>query len=248
MKPHNDCDTIFIDDSGFGSTHYIFTGIYIPRESADQANDMMDEWRESLLLRYGILTDYELHATTFVNNRGRPAGNDRPVYLPTRIKIYHECLRIVASIPKVRIFNTLSDRKVQMVAFGRLLNRLQVAATKRNSTVQVYCDAGKESDMDRLVRNIRLSNLTPSKFGNWGAGEYFKNINLDRVHERIVYLDSRVSHFIQSADFCAYAILRWKVEELPNRTRNNLHEAYREIEPVFERRAFTKDPHGIIRA
>ncbi len=248
MIPRNDCDTIFIDDSGFGRSHYIFTGIYIPKSSASTANEMMRDWRSSLYDRYGIPPDYELHATNFVNNRGRPAGDDKPIFRPTRVKIFLECLSLVATIPDVNIFNTLSDRKAQMVAFGRLLNRLQVAARKRDSTVQVYCDGGKELEMNRLMRDLRFSNLVPSQYGQWSDGRHFQNVRLDRVHETIVYLDSRESHFIQAADFCAYAMLRWKAEDLPNRTRSNLHESYKLIEPVFERKAFRADPHGIIRA
>lgn len=248
MIPRSDCDTIFIDDSGFGSSHYIFTGIYIPKGSASAANQMMLEWRLFLKERYGIPSGYELHATSFVNNRGRPAGEHRPIFRPTRVKIFLECLSLIAGIPEVRIFNTLSDRKAQMIAFGRLLNRLQVTARKRESTVQVYCDGGKESEMNRLMRSLRFSNLIPSRYGEWGDGRHFKDVRLDRVHETIEFLDSRESHFIQAADFCAYSMLRWKAESLTNRTRNNLHESYKLIEPVFERQAFRSDPHGIIRA
>lgn len=248
MIPRTDCDTIYIDDSGFGSTHYVFTGIYIPRGSANAANKMMLDWRASLDERYGISPEYELHATNFVNNRGRPAGEARLIFRSTRVKIYLECLNLIAGVPDVKIFNTLSDRKAQMTAFGRLLNRLQVAARKRESTVQVCCDGGKEMEMNRLMRDLRFSNLVPSRYGQWEDGRHFQDVRLDRVHEAIVFLDSRESHFIQAADFCAYAMLRWKAEELPNRTRSNLHEAYKLIEPVFERKAFRADPHGIIRA
>lgn len=216
--------------------------------SANAATDMMNSWRRSLLTRYGIPPNYELHATHFVNNRGRPAGEDHPIFRPTRVKIFLECLKLIENIPNVKVFNTLSDRKVQMVAFGRLLNRLQVAARVRGTTVQICCDSGKESDINRLMRNLRASNLIPSKFGQWSDGNFFRDVRLDRVHEEIFFLDSQASHFIQAADFCAYAMLRWKAENLPNRIRDNLHEAYRIIEPVFERRAFRADPHGIIRA
>jgi hypothetical protein len=248
LIPTSETDTFFMDDSGFGSKYYIYTGIYIPRQSAEDANSLMLDWRQSLLKRYGISADYELHATSFVNNRGRPAGPYRPVFEPTRIKIFLECLQMITRIPDVKLLNTLSTRKDQMEVFGRLLNRLQVAARSRNSTVKILCDKGKESEMNRILRRMHLSNLIPSKYGIWSDGNYFRDVKLDRVAQDITYLDSRDSHFIQAADFCAYSILRWKAEDLPNRTRNNLHLSYRMIEPIFEKRAFKADPHGIIRA
>lgn len=203
---------------------------------------------DALYTRYGIPIEYELHATKFVNNRGWPAGPGRRIFPPTRLKIFRECLAKVAGIPDVRIFNTLSREKQALTAFERLLNRLQAAAKARREIVKIYCDQGKESKMDRLFARLRKSNHIPSSLGGWIGDDFTKHVSLDNIDPSICYLDSRDDHFIQAADFCAYSMLRWKAEDLPNRTRGGLHKSFKIIEPVFEKRAFRKDPHGIIQA
>ncbi len=239
-------DAIYIDDSGFGKECFIWTGIYIPAPVLAMAEYSMQRWRRDLEHHYGIPPEYELHATKFANNRGRPS--DKTIYASTRTKIFHQCLTLIAEIPESKLLNTCSTRDKSIIAFGRLLNRINRAAQAHSGRVKVFCDKGKETELERIFNQLKAANHIPSRLGGWSGGAFTKNIPLDRIESEITFLDSRENHFIQAADFCAYAMLRWQATNMPNRERYNLHEAYRIIEPIFERRAFRSDPHGIIRA
>jgi hypothetical protein len=121
-----------------------------------------------------------------------------------------------------------------------MCNRIQTNMEKQKSRAIIISDEGK--NYDGLVRRMRRYNPIPSRFGG------VHHCPLDRIVEDLVYRKSERSLFIQAADFCAYALLRMEAPTPSIRTRG-LEDAFLELKPVLERRAYAKDPRklGIIR-
>jgi hypothetical protein len=102
-------------------------------------------------------------------------------------------------------------------------------------------DEGK--DFTPLIRRMRRSNSIPTVHGSWG-GAVARNKPVDRIVEDIVYRDSKHSTFIQLADLCAFSLLRFE-RPTPRTVAAGLEAAFRRLDPVVVKQAFTKDPKGL---
>ncbi len=186
----------------------------------------------------------EFHATEFVSGRGKIA--DSIIYKGTRCKIFVETLDRIAKLPKVRLFNVAMNQKRELIAFERLLNRINRTMKAWDSKAILLCDEGKEAIYTRLARKMGVHNPIPSKFGVWPSGHSSQNIPLDLIIEDPIFKQSHSSYFVQLADFCAYALLRREVR-LPSKDRYGLHEAFELLRPIVVRECNPKDPCGIVR-
>jgi hypothetical protein len=111
---------------------------------------------------------------------------------------------------------------------------------KQKSRAIIISDEGK--NYDGLVRRMRRFNPIPSRFGG------VNHSPLNRIIEDIVYRKSERSLFIQAADFCAYSLLRME-SPTPAIITRGLADAFLDLRPALETRAYAKDPRklGIIR-
>lgn len=235
---------IYIDDSGDENID-IFSALAVDAEYWNQAFQRIREFRRQIKQSDGILVYKELHAWKFVSGRGHIA--DRVVPKRRRCEIFKEALHLLAGMEGVQLFNAVGYRKQKLKAYEWLLNRINTAMSKWNSLAILVIDQGSETEYLRLTRRIRVYNPIPSKFGVWlETGERYKNIPIERIIEDPFFKDSSQSYWIQMADFCSYALLRWECP-LESKKIYGLHEAFPILEPILVKEANPNDPYGIIR-
>jgi hypothetical protein len=99
-------------------------------------------------------------------------------------------------------------------------------------------DEGK--DYNRLVRKMGVYNPIPSRF----VGGATRNIVLNKIVDEILYKRSQDSHFIQIADFCAYALLRSE-RPLPSKNAYGLHQSFDKLIPLCQKQCYARDPRGL---
>jgi len=108
------------------------------------------------------------------------------------------------------------------------VHHLDEFALQRDDHMILISDQGK--DYTPLLRRMRRQNA------------------VKRVVEDIVYRDSQHSTFIQLADFCAFALLRFENPTF-RIEKAGLHRAFQRLEPALLPHTFHNDPKclGIIR-
>jgi Protein of unknown function (DUF3800) len=229
---------VYVDDSKDEKT-CCFSAIIIPAEQWSKALEHLIHLRRTMKAVDGIYTTIELHATDWLGGR----GNVAPVKVlrSRRAAIFRIALRHFAKLPECSILNAHGRRSQDSILFERLCNRLQTNMAKQRSRAIIISDEGKS--YDSLVRRMRRYNPIPSRFGG------VVHRPLDRIVEDLVYRKSERSLFIQAADFCAYSLLRMETPT-PSIITRGLQDAFLELKPALELRAYAKDPRklGIIRA
>jgi hypothetical protein len=112
----------------------------------------------------------------------------------------------------------------------------------------VIADQGREFEITKAFRRMRIFNPVPSKMGQWSSGTYTKNIIVERQIEDPVFKASERSYFIQLADAAAFALLKRETTPSDRVKRYGLHKAWdKMIAPVSLTAASKRDPHGIVR-
>lgn len=228
---------VYVDDSKDEKT-CCFSAIIIPAERWSDALQHLIDFRRAIKAFYGVYTSIELHATDWLGGRGNVAP--KKILRSKRADIFRIALRHYAQLPECSIINAHGRRSQDTTLFERLCNRLQTNMQKQKSRAIIISDEGK--NYDGLVRKLRRHNPIPSRFGG------VVHCPLDRIIEDIVYRKSERSLFIQAADFCAYSLLRME-SPTPAILTRGLQDAFLELEPALEKRAYAKDPRklGIIR-
>lgn len=234
----------YVDDSR-DEELCVFSVLAIPAQNWRQAFHEVRQWRRSLRHSDGVYVYKELHAWKFVSGRGRPS--ERIITKARRAVIFRDCIRLVAALPAVRLFNAVFPRKQDERAFERLLNRMNRALRDWDSHGLLICDEGKESTYTRLVRRMGTYNPIPSRFGTWrDTGLTYRNIPIDRIIEDPFFKASNRSYFIQLVDFVAYSLLR-RERQVPSKNRYGIHQAFADLAGILVREASRMDPEGIIR-
>ena len=189
------------------------------------AENMIVSFRHRLNASDGIMVTKELHATDFVAGRGNLGS---VVTKWRRARIFEEALTFVAALPGVAVVNACLARSSEDLAFERLVNHLDAFALDRDDHIILISDQGK--DYTPLLRRMRRQDA------------------VKRVVEDIVYRDSKHSTFIQLADFCAFALLRFE-NPTGRLQKAGLHRAFQRLEPALLPQSFRNDPKslGIIR-
>jgi hypothetical protein len=229
----------YLDDSGDEKVR-AFCLISVPVLEWHRSFQHAKNYRRTMRERHGIYVTKELHATEFVGGRGRISAEQ--ISKETRVRIYNESLSSIVRLPGVRLFNAIAPKRSEYMLFERLLNRVNRAMKEWDSHALLISDEGK--DYNRLVRKMGVYNPIPSQFG--GAT---RNVVLNRIVDEILYKRSQDSHFIQIADFCAYALLRSEVH-LPSKNALGLHRSFERLIPMCQTQCYARDPRklGIIRA
>lgn len=228
----------YIDDSK-DSALACFSALVLPASRWLAAERLIIDYRRRLKTSDGILVTKEFHATDLVAGRGDLGA---VVSKWRRARIFEDALTFVTTLPNVAILNACVPRSLEDRAFERLAGRLNVFATKAQSHIMLIADEGK--DFTPLIRRMRRSNCITSAHGSWSGDAASKNKPLDRIVEDIVYRDSKHSTFIQLADLCAFSLLRFE-RPTPKIVAAGLDAAFRRLDPVVVKHAFTKDPKGL---
>jgi hypothetical protein len=228
----------YLDDSG-DATVRAFTALAIPVDEWHTCFNNVKKYRAFLKENYDIYVRKELHATEFVGGRGKIAPHTIPK--ETRVRIFNQALTAITRLPGVSLFNAIAPKHAEYQLFERLLNRINRTTKAWGSHALLISDEGK--DYNGLVRKMGVYNPIPSQFG--GAT---RNVTLDRIVDEILYKRSQDSHFIQMADFCAYALLRSEVS-LASKDALGLHKSFDRLHGICQTQCYAKDPRklGIIR-
>jgi Protein of unknown function (DUF3800) len=228
----------YIDDSK-DSGRACFSAIVLPASQWLAAERLILDYRLRLKMSDGIVVTKEFHGTDFIAGRGDLGAI---VSKWRRARIFEEALTFVTTLPSVSVLNACVPRKLEDRAFERLADRLNVFAAKSGSYIMLISDEGK--DFTPLIRRMRRSNYVASAHGSWAGGAALKNKPVDRIVEDIVYRDSKHSTFIQLADFCAFSLLRFE-SPTAKIVASGLDAAFRRLDPVIVKQAFSKDPKGL---
>lgn len=228
----------YLDDSG-DATVRAFSVLAVPVPEWHECFRRVKLYRSFLKEKHGIYVRKEFHATEFVGGRGKIAPNTVPK--EKRVRIYNQALTAITRLPGVSLFNCIASKHQEYQLFERLLNRLNRTMAAWGSHALLISDEGK--DYNNLVRRMGVYNPIPSQFG--GSP---RNITLDRIVDEILYKRSQDSHFIQMADFCAYALLRSE-RQLPSKNAYGLDQSFGRLEAICQKQCYSKDPRrlGIIR-
>ena len=228
----------YLDDSGDGTVR-AFSVLSIPVQEWHTCFNHVKNYRRVLRDKYGVYVRKELHATEFVGGRGRIAPHS--ISKENRVRIYNQALLAITRLPGVKLFNAIAAKRDEYTLFERVLNRINRTMQAWDSHALLISDEGK--DYNRLVRKMGVYNPIPSQFGGRP-----RNITLDRIVDEILYKRSQDSHFIQMADFCAYALLR---SEVPLASKNalGLDRSFDRLTPLCQVQCYRADPRqlGIIR-
>lgn len=112
----------------------------------------------------------------------------------------------------------------------------------------IVADEGREQDITRALRKMRVFNPVPSQFGTWPSGTSTRNITTKRVLEDPVFKHSYRSYFIQLADCLSFALLKREVTPTPRILRYGIHQMFDQtIAAICYKQASPRDPLGIVR-
>lgn len=243
FKGRNQVHFVYIDDSGDEQVR-AYAAITIAETDWKDVLGRIKQYRRDLKAQYGIFVTKELHATDFVAGRGNIGTRVVPKGL--RVQIFRDTLRMVSSLPGVRLFNAIAPKAQEALIFERLMNRINKNMERSGSNAIIIHDEGK--DYTGLVRKMCVYNPIQSQYGFWPDGSVFKNIPLDHILEDIVFRNSADSYFIQLADFCAFALFRCEYP-LASKQKYHLEAAFEELHGICIPQCYKADPKhlGIIR-
>lgn len=229
---------VYMDES-MQDNMVVIAALVIPASLWNKALDHQIATRRLLRHDHGIFVSKEIHASEFVNGRGRYSKHGESKQ--DRAQLFRLILERSALIPGARLFSVVcTNKKQHNWGFERLLNRIQRFCDPINATFVLAPDIGFDWLYTKLSRQLRRYNPVPTA----GSRGYTMR-PVFRLVEDPLFLDSKRSFFIQSADAIAYALLR--------------HERPKEVDPygingLFEeifsgiavREASRKDRLGII--
>src|SRR5579872_1077615 len=233
----------YVDDTG--ENGYVgFAALGIPATSWKSAYRSLLDFRRSLAAKHGILVDCELHATEFIGGRST-AGRAIRAW-DDRLGIFNGVLDVADRIAGATLVSAFDNAVHEQWLFERLMTRINTCAATCNDHAIVISDEGKNARFRALARKLGRYNPIPSRFGTWAGGSPTKNIPTDAILEDIIFRPSEGCRFVQLADFCAYALLRY---EIPHITRPTLSDSFNRLGTIVNVKAFAKDPRnkGIIR-
>lgn len=205
---------IYIDDSG-DEELCVFSALMIRADKWNACLEKIKNFRRDIQTSDGISVYTEFHAWKFVSGRGKIA--DRVVTKGRRCQIFKQTLQMVATLPDVRLFNTVFPNKASEPAYEVLLASINHNLQRSDSHAILICDEGKDAIYTRLVRRMQAS----------------QNEAIDRILEDPFFKQSDQSYFIQLSDFCAYALLRQE-HPIESKTKYGLDKAFNLLEPISE--------------
>ncbi len=116
------------------------------------------------------------------------------------------------------------------------------------SMAMIIADEGRESELTKVCRKMRVFNPVPSSYGEWSKGTHTQNITTEHVIEDPVFKPSHRSYFVQLADCAAFALLKREVPPTPRIKKYNIQKMWNKtIGKISLRQAARNDPFGVVR-
>jgi hypothetical protein len=242
----------YIDES-YDDNVFAMSALILSSSGWRDCFNIVKDYRSSLKRRHGIFTSKELHATTFIAGRGRIA--DRVVPRGLRAAIFHEIMDLCANLPGAKVIsgawelNGRPQGDVHALAFGRIQDRLQRRCVAERGEMMRVVDEGRETELRKIARRAAIFNMVGSRYGAWEDGSRAKNIPTERLIEDPIFKSSAQSHFLQLADFIAFALLKSETPITARVQQYGLHLAYDKLAPICASEAARRDHRklGIIR-
>ncbi|MGD0896255.1 MAG: DUF3800 domain-containing protein [Thermoguttaceae bacterium] len=130
-----------------------------------------------------------------------------------------------------------------------IAERIETRLRDYHARAFIIADEGREREITTAIRRMHVFNPVPSRYGGWASGNRTQNIPTVRIIEDPVFKPSHRSHFLQLADFAAFALLKREVAPTPTVGRYNIHKMFDEaLAGICFRLASPRDPLGIVRA
>lgn len=202
---------LFYIDESADEKLFVLAALALPATYWKTIFDKVRQFRLDLQHTDGIDIHAEFHAWKFVSGRGNIA--ESIVTKGRRCQIFQDTLRMVTTLPGVKLVTTVSPSSQEEAGFERLLLSIQQIMEAEDSYAVLICDQGKETPYTRYAHALRAS----------GA--------IDNILEEPLFKDSAQSYLIQLSDFCAYALLRQE-HPLASKTKYGLDQAFGVLKPI----------------
>lgn len=191
---------LYADDSGHPASGLVLYGWI--EFSPDHWAPMLKSWldlRKRLWRDYGIPVTQELHATQFVNGRGRISQRIPPRFIHRGVEYWKDfgrevavqCLETLRSTEGLTVGAVWRRRspaelaQTKSEAYSALIRRFEDELAEADSLALVFMDGdGSDSSYRKSHRSLKLAQR--------------------RVIEDAIHLDSRSSQLIQMADLVAW--------------------------------------------
>jgi len=142
------------------------------------------------------------------------------------------------------LISELEEARVSNVLRERIERRLMTYSPR----AVILADEGREAEITKAIRKMRVFNPIPSQFGVWPSGRVTQNITADRIIEDPIFKRSDRSYFIQLVDCVAFALLKREVTPTPHIRKYGINEMFDQtVASVCFRKASPRDPLGIVR-
>jgi hypothetical protein len=250
----------FYVDESYDEKKFCLSAISIRYIDWRDSYNLVREYRRKLRDRYGLYIQQEIHARDLVAGRGKIGS--RMISKRDRVQIFHGLLKIIATLPRVWVFNICLDvdnfEDAQITAWERLLNRIErtmlEADRKWYETLlifrpraMIFSDEGKEMQITQAFRKLGVYNPIPSHYGRW-AGGATKNIPLKRIVEEPIFKKSHQSFLIQLADCVAFSLLKKETPLVFKTSKYGVPTLFeKSLSKVCFKKASRSDPLGIVR-
>ena len=231
---------IYIDDS-YEKPTQTFAAVAVAASAWQTCFSNLRQWRQDLRKSDGILVTKEFHATDFVAGRGRLGPQIVTKF--RRSQIFQDAFLLLDGMQGVHVFSSCRTSRPEW-AFERLITRIHKTMEAWDSHAILICDEGKNAEVTRLIRKMRVYNPVPVYVGPGTLQT--QNLATHRIVEDPVFKESSRSYFVQMADFVAYGLLR-REQHLPSKNKYNLHKCFDLLQAVVAREASTHDSMGVIR-
>jgi len=147
---------VYIDETGNDSC-IGYSALAVPSLNYKDIFKTVKDFRRTLNASDGIYTTVEFHASKFTAGRGNISREQ--IIQKRRCEIFIETLKMVKSLPGVRLFNAFRAPKEQrLLLLERLLNRINRAMIEWASQAILFFDEGEEKAITSLTRKLAVYN------------------------------------------------------------------------------------------
>jgi len=252
----------YFDESGddgypkYSSELFVLTSLYIHYQKWKEDFLLIKEFRKQLKKDFGLPIKTEFHAKHFILNKNpfrqyKISNEDRRKVLVLFSKFIPNTsakfINVVINKMKIRDSNYLVLENAVKYNIQRIENDLSADPLNK---FMIITDEGRVGKMRKTARKIQRINVIPSKF----FGSYRREIKL--LIEDPLPKKSQESYFIQMADFVAFMIYIYSVQEFinkdwPKRLKavlnfSNVEEILNNLKPSFNLKASGENEYGIV--
>lgn len=245
---------LYVDESGdpglhgFGSPHYILSGLVVSQDHWRDYLERLKTFRRHLKNTYGLNQRTEIHASELI--RINKLQEYRKIKKGQRINILKNyCSQIPVIFNEGKVINIClkksefpNTEEIQKTAWTRLIQRFDnYLKMSVNDKGIIIADDTDGKLIFNLLRKMRVYNPVMSKFTN---NPY--NAPTDSIIEDLFERSSHDSYFIQTVDVIAHTLYR---KEYPKGSlrKYGVNSFFNLIEPILLKQASRNDNLGIVR-